>query len=332
MAASGTSRVLVVQDAAFPAELQAAVDARFRSVISPGFAPPPGLPEPAQVLLSASHDAVTGDVLDAFGGTIKVVSNFGVGYDHIDEAACTERGVLLGNTPNVLTAATAEMALALLLAHARRVVEGDARSRDPSLTRIDTSWMSKQVAGSTVGIVGLGRIGHAVATRCLAFGASIAYHQRHRAPPDQEASLGDAAWCETLHALLASSDFVVLCCSCTAETRGLISSAQLSCMRPGAVLVNIGRGALVDQEAVALALERGALGGYATDVTDPEPLPEGHALLRAPRCIITPHTGSATVRTRKAMLDLALANIAAALAGSTMPASPNQDALASKTA
>ena len=207
-----------------------------------------------------------------------------------------------------------------------------AGSRDPSLTRIDTSWMSKQVAGSTVGIVGLGRIGHAVATRCLAFGASIAYHQRHRAPPDQEASLGDAAWCETLHALLASSDFVVLCCSCTAETRGLISSAQLSCMRPGAVLVNIGRGALVDQEAVALALERGALGGYATDVTDPEPLPEGHALLRAPRCIITPHTGSATVRTRKAMLDLALANIAAALAGSTMPASPNQDALASKTA
>lgn len=207
-----------------------------------------------------------------------------------------------------------------------------AGSRDPSHTRIDTSWMSKQVCGSTVGIVGLGRIGHAVAARCLAFGASVAYHQRHRALLSTEALLGGAAWCDTLEALLESSDLVVLCCACTAETRGMIASAQLSRMRPGAVLVNIGRGALVDQEAIAAALERGALGGYATDVTDPEPLPDGHALLRAPRCIVTPHTGSATSRTRRAMLDLALANVAAALAGQTMPASPNQEAVAAKAA
>lgn len=249
---------------------------------------------------------------------------------HVDEAACTERGVLVGNTPGVLTDATAEMAVALLLAHARRIVEGDKRARDPALRKIDSGWFGKQVSGSMVGIVGLGRIGEAIAKRCVALGASVCYHKRSRAPVEVEAALGGAQFHASLDGLLGCCNFVVLCCPFSAATAQLISAPQLKRLLPGAVLVNIGRGGLVDQLAVAAALESGALGGYATDVTDPEPLPVGHPLLAAPRTTITPHTGSATLQTRTAMLNLALDNIAAAIAGTPMPACPNARDIAAR--
>jgi glyoxylate reductase len=222
------------------------------------------------------------------------------------------------------------MAVALLLAHARRVVEGDKRARDPALRKIDSGWFGKQVSGSTVGIVGLGRIGEAIAKRCVALGATVSYHKRTRATAEVEAALGGCEFHASLESLLGSCDFVVLCCPYSADTAKLISKAQLGAMQEGAVLVNIGRGGLVDQLAVADALESGALGGYATDVTEPEPLPVGHPLLSAPRTTITPHTGSATLQTRTAMLNLALDNIDAAIAGTAMPACPNAQALAKR--
>jgi len=175
-----------------------------------------------------------------------------------------------------------------------------------------------------VGIVGLGRIGEAIGRRCVAFGASVCYTKRSRASADTEASLGGATFHPELGALLEASDFVILSCPYTAETKGLVGAAEIARMGAGTVLVNIGRGGLVDQEAVAGALVSGALGGYATDVTEPEPLPTGHPLLLAPRCTITPHTGSATLATRTGMLELALRNLQAALDGADMPASPNQ--------
>jgi glyoxylate reductase len=256
------------------------------------------------------HPTVGPALLDRLPA-LRVISNFGVGVDHIDVKAAAARGVPVGNTPGVLDGATADLAFALLLAAGRRLVEGDRYARGPHFLRYDPSYMlGQEIHHSTVGIIGLGRIGSQVARRARAFDMTILYHNRHRKPEDE-----NGARYVSLDELLAASDYVVLTVPLTAETTGLIGRAELAKMRPTACLVNVARGPVVDTQALTEALAARRIFAAAVDVTDPEPLPRDHPLLRLDNVIITPHLGSATEQTRRRMAEVSVENLLAGLAG-----------------
>ena len=270
----------------------------------------------AEALLVHGHVRVDAALLARFP-RLRCVSNHGVGVDHIDAAACSAARVRVYNTPDAVTGATADCAFALLLAAARRVVEGDAISRAPATVHFSGTWFGAEVHGQTLGVVGMGRIGSAVARRARGFDMRVLYHNRRRVAPEAEAALGAAEglcrFCPELDELLGEADFVVVTAPATPETRHLIGAPQLARMRRSAFLVNVSRGSLVDQDALAAALGSGAIAGAALDVTEPEPLPRNHALLRSPNLTLTPHVGTATRKTRVTMAQLALANLAAGL-------------------
>lgn len=267
-------------------------------------------------VLTYGHPTVDGPLLDRVPDA-RVVSNVGVGVDHIDLRAAAERGIPVGNTPGVLDGATADLAFALVLAAGRRVAEGDRYARGPDFLRYDPSHMLGQEAhGTTLGIVGLGRIGRQVARRAAGFDMTILYHNR-TPNPAAEAALG--ARYASLGELLEASDYVVLTVPLTAETRGLIGRAELARMKPTAVLVNAARGAVVDLGAVTEALAARRIYAAALDVTDPEPLPRDHPILKLPNLTITPHLGSATEQTRRRMAEMAVANLLAGLRGEPPP-------------
>jgi glyoxylate reductase len=245
--------------------------------------------------------------------SLKVVSNFGVGVDHIDVAAAARRGIPVGNTPGILDGATADMAMSLLLAAGRRLPEGDRYARSPAFTRYDPSYMlGREIHGTTLGIVGLGRIGEQVAKRARGFGMVITYHNRNRRP-DAEQALG--AKYVSFDELLSSSDYVVLTVPLTPQTTRLIGKAQLAKMKATAILVNVARGAVVDTDALTEALAARRIYAAALDVTDPEPLPRGHPLLKLDNVTITPHLGSATEQTRLRMAEISAENLMAGLEG-----------------
>jgi glyoxylate reductase len=255
-------------------------------------------------LLSLLTDAVDAELIEA-SPRLRAISNLAVGTDNIDVAAATARRIPVGNTPDVLTESTADLALALMLAVSRRLSEGGAlvdsgewRTWEPDLL------LGRDLNASTVGIVGGGRIGTAVARRLRGFDATLLTARR---------SEGVA-----LDRLLAESDFVSLHVPLTDETRALIGEPELRAMKGTAYLVNTSRGPIVDQDALVQALGEGWIAGAALDVTDPEPLPAGHPLLEAPNLLIVPHIGSATHRTREAMADVAVDNLLAGLAGEPM--------------
>jgi glyoxylate reductase len=267
-------------------------------------------------ILTYGHPAVNAALLDRLPA-VRVISNFGVGVDHIDLAAATARGIPVGNTPGILDGATADLAFALLLAAGRRVVEGDRYARGPDFLRYDPSFMlGREIHGRTLGIVGLGRIGEQVARRARGFDMAILYHNRHRKPA-AEAALGVRY--APLPELLAESDYVVLLVPLSDATRGLIGRKELARMKPTASLINVARGAVVDLDAVTESLAGGRLHAAALDVTDPEPLPRDHPILALPNVIITPHLGSATVETRQRMGEVTVSNLLAGLAGKPMP-------------
>jgi len=269
-----------------------------------------------QAILSYSHTPVGESELDALPG-LRVVSNYGVGVDHIDVATVTGRGVPVGNTPGVVDGATADMAMALMLAAARNVVTGDRFARGPDFRKVDPGHMlGRDVFGATLGIVGMGRIGGEVARRARGFGMRILYSQRHQ-DPDGEARLG--ARYLPLPDVLAESDFVTLHVPLTPASRGLIGAAELRAMKPSAFLVNTARGAVVDPEALYRALSEGWIAGAALDVTEPEPLPRDHPLLRLSNLVVTPHLGTGTVQTRERMAHMALQNLRAGLQGAPLP-------------
>jgi glyoxylate reductase len=248
---------------------------------------------------------------------VRVVSNFGVGVDHIDLAAAAARGIPVGNTPGVLDGATADMAFTLLLAAGRRLVEGHRYARSPAFTRYDPGYMlGREIHGATLGIVGLGRIGAQVARRARGFDMTVLYHNR-RPRPEVEASLGLRYVSFT--ELLAASDYVVLTVPLTAETRGLIDAAAFARMKPTAILVNVARGPVVDTAALTEALTSKRIYAAAVDVTDPEPLPRGHPLLALDNFTVAPHLGSATEQTRQKMAEMSLANLLAGLQGLPLP-------------
>lgn len=244
---------------------------------------------------------------------LKVISNFGVGVDHIDLEAAKQRGTPVGNTPAILDGATADMTFALLLAVARNLIIGDHYARSAAFTHYDPSLMlGQEVHGATIGIVGMGNIGRQVARRARGFDMKVLYHNRRR---DMQAEAELGATYLALPDLLQEADFVTLNVPLTAETRGLIGREQLALMKPTAMLVNAARGGVVDHAALLEALEQRRIGGAALDVTEPEPLPRDHPLLKLDNLVIAPHLGSATHQTRRKMAELSIANLRAGLRG-----------------
>lgn len=262
------------------------------------------------------HPKVDGAMLDRLP-QVRVVSNYGVGVDHIDLRAAAERKIPVGNTPGILDGATADMGFTLLLATARRLVEGDRYARSPQFTTYDPGYMlGREVHSSTLGIIGLGRIGLQVAKRARGFDMRVQYHNRRRRP---EVEAEYALHYTSLDDLLATSDFVMLCCPLTAETRAIINAATLRKMKPTATLVNIARGGVVDTPALYEALRDGTIAAAGLDVTEPEPLPREHPLLKLDNVVIAPHLGSATIETRRRMAEMSIDNLRAGLAGEPLP-------------
>ncbi|MCB9136878.1 MAG: D-glycerate dehydrogenase [Caldilineaceae bacterium] len=266
-------------------------------------------------LLCLLTDRVDGELLDAAGPQLKVVSNHAVGYDNIDVDAATARGIPVGNTPGILTDATADFAFALLMAAARRVVEADAyvrtgkwRTWGPSIL------LGPEVAGSTLGIIGFGRIGQAVAKRAAGFNIQVIYHSPR--PVDNPPA---AARPVDLDTLLREADFVSLHVPLTPETRHLIDATALAKMKPTAVLINTARGPVVDQDALYAALKAKRIFAAALDVTDPEPLPMDSPLLDLDNLILAPHIASAGSATRDKMARMAAENLIAGVKGERLP-------------
>lgn len=274
----------------------------------------------ADVLVTLLHDRVDDSLLDAAGPQLRAVANVAVGYDNVDVAACAARGVRVTNTPGVLTDATADLALALLLAATRRIGEGERliRAGEPWSWRMDFL-LGAGLQGRTLGIVGLGDIGRATARRARAFSMEIAYAGRRDAPPEVVAELGGARRLE-LAELIATADVVSLHCPLTPETHHLLDAERLATMRPGSYLINTARGPIVDEAALAAALRDGPLAGAGLDVFEHEP--QVHPdLLDLPNVVLLPHLGSATVETRTEMALLAARNAVAVLTG-TAPLTP----------
>ena len=257
-------------------------------------------------------DRVTPAMLDA-APNLRILANMAVGCDNIQPAEAAARGVWVTNTPGVLAETTADMAFALLMAAARNVVASDRDTRAGGWTSWSpTGFLGRDVFGATLGIVGLGEIGEAMARRARGFEMSVLYASRTR-KPDAEQRLG-CTFVELDH-LLRQADFVSIHTPLTPETRGLIGPRELSLMKPSAILINTARGQVVDQDALIEALRENTIAGAALDVTDPEPLPLDNPLYSFANVIITPHIASASLATRSKMAEMAATNIIEILAG-----------------
>ncbi|KHL03986.1 2-hydroxyacid dehydrogenase [Sinomonas humi] len=275
----------------------------------------------ADAVVSLLTERIDGELLDAAGPQLKVVANVAVGYDNIDVPACTQRGVVATNTPGVLTDATADIAMGLVLMATRRLGEGER------LIRSGQAWkwgmfflLGSSLQGKTLGVVGMGGIGQATARRAKAFGMEIVYQSRSELDPGIAADLGARRL--DLDELLAVSDVVSLHCPYGPATHHLIGAEQLTAMKSSAYLVNTARGPIVDEAALASALREGQIAGAGLDVYEHEPRVHP-ALLELENVVLLPHLGSATVETRTAMAMLAADNTLAVLGGARPPAPIN---------
>jgi glyoxylate reductase len=280
----------------------------------------------ADAVVALLHDQVDVALLTAAGPGLRIVANVAVGYDNIDVEAATDRGVLVTNTPGVLTDATADLAMALILMVTRRLGEGERLIR----ARAPWRWHMFMMLGSglqskTLGIVGLGAIGQATARRARAFGMDVVYAQRSQAPAAVEGAI-DARRCE-LDELFATADVVSLHCPMTPQTRHLVDARRLRQMRSSSYLVNTARGPIVDEAALAMALRHGDIAGAALDVFEREPEVEAE-LLRLDNAVLVPHLGSATLETRTEMAMLAARNVIASLKGAAPPTPVNASLVA----
>ncbi len=279
-------------------------------------------------LLSLLTDKIDATLMDA-APKLKIVSNMAVGYDNIDVSEATNRGIFVGNTPEVLTETTADFTFALLLAAARRVVEADVHTKKGKWK----TWgplvlLGHDIHNATLGIVGFGRIGAAVAKRAIGFNMQVLYYDKVRRP-DEERELG-LEYVPDLIELLARADFVTLHIALTGETHHLIGAAELAAMKPTAILVNTSRGPVVDQKALYQALRSGRIFAAALDVTEIEPVPPDEPLLTLDNVIITPHIASASVTTRTKMASMAAANLIAGLRGEMPPQCVNPEVASRK--
>lgn len=310
---AGLERIREVAEmAVWPDELPPARDRLLRAVAG------------CDGLVTLLTDRIDAELLDAAGPQLRVVSNYAVGFDNVDVPECTRRGIPVGNTPGVLTETTADLAWALLMGAARRVVEGaDYVRAGRWKTWGPMLLLGPDVHGATLGIVGFGRIGQAMARRAAGFGMPVLYFDQHRLDPAEESALG--ATFVPLDELLARSDFVTLHVNLTAETHHLVDAAALRGMRRGAILINTSRGSVVDGGALAAALREGVIGGAALDVTDPEPIAPDDPLLGLANCLVVPHIASASFAARSKMAEMAAANLIAGLHGEPLPTSVNPE-------
>ncbi|XP_075889136.1 glyoxylate reductase/hydroxypyruvate reductase isoform X1 [Nelusetta ayraudi] len=271
----------------------------------------------AHGLLCLLSDKVDFEVLDAAGPNLKVISTLSVGYDHLAMDEVKKRGIRVGYTPDVLTDATAELTVALLLATARRLPEGIEEVKNGGWSSWKPLWLCGYgLSGSTVGVVGLGRIGMAIARRLMPFGVKRLLYTGRAAKDYASEVKGEFVPMDTL---VSESDFVVMSCSLTPETLGLCDKAFFSKMKNTAVFVNTSRGTVVNQEDLYEALSSGQIAAAGLDVTTPEPLPTDHPLLTLKNCVVLPHIGSATYSTRGIMAALAAQNLLGGLQGTDMP-------------
>ena len=271
-------------------------------------------------ILCLLTDKIDAQLLEATGPQLKVISNMAVGFDNIDLAAATKRGIPVGNTPGILTDATADFAFALLMAAGRRVCEaaqylldGKWQTWGPSIL------LGADFRGTTLGLVGFGRIGQAMAKRAAGFEMRVLYYD----PSTQPVPGLNAQPVQDLDELLANSDFVSLHVPLTEKTRHMVDAAFLSKMKPNAILINTSRGAVVDQTALYEALSKEQIRAAALDVTDPEPLPLDDPLLSLDNCLITPHIASASHHTRTQMAEVAAQNLLLGLQGKPLLHSVN---------
>ena len=276
-------------------------------------------------LLTLLTDRIDARLLDAAGPQLRVVSQMAVGVDNIDLAACTARGIPVGHTPGVLSDAVADLTIGLMIATARRFFEANADMRAGRwITWEPMGWTGPDLHGATVGIIGLGRIGEAVARRLQGFGVRILYH--NRGPNPRAGELG--ATYVSFDELLEASDFVTLHCPYTPDTHHLIDADALARMKPTAILINTARGGVVDQDALVEALRSGQILAAGLDVFTPEPLPPDHPLLALPNVVALPHIGSASIATRIKMAQMAVDNLLAGLAGRRLPHCANPEVYA----
>ena len=261
------------------------------------------------------HPRVDADFLSRLAG-VRVISNFGVGVDHIDLDEAKRLAIPVGNTPGLVDGATADMGFALMLAAARLLIVGDRHARSDAFTHYDPSYMiGREVYGQKIGIIGMGRIGLQVALRAQGFAMQIFYHNRRERsdlPPTLQATY------LPLDQLLSECDFVMLCVPLGDETRKLIGSRELSLMKSTAILINIARGGVVDTDALTETMVNRRIFAAGLDVTDPEPLPRDHPLLGCDNVVIAPHLGSATEQTRQAMAQASIENLLRGLAGRSL--------------
>lgn len=267
--------------------------------------------------LYSTGNIVIDEKLLAMAPNLKVVAQASVGYDNIDVAACAERGIPVGNTPGVLVDAVADLAYGLILDSARRIVQADAHVKKGLWGQRVPIGLAVDLAGKTLGIVGMGDIGSAIAKRAQVSKMQVVYHNRHQRVDDAELGV---TYMPTLDKLLSESDFVLLAVTLNPSTKHMLNEAAFAKMKQGSRLINISRGAVVDTEALYEALHSGKLAYAALDVTDPEPLPAEHKLLTLDNITVTPHIASATVETRDAMALLTADNILAGLQGLPLPA------------
>ncbi|MEM2475401.1 MAG: glyoxylate reductase [Thermofilaceae archaeon] len=294
-------------------------------------------PPPREVLLEKARevdalvtlltDRIDRELLDN-APRLGIVAQYAVGYDNIDVEYATQKGVYITNTPGVLTDATADLAWALLLAAARRIVEADRFVRSGEYWRTGTGWhplmmLGYHVTGKTLGIIGMGRIGQAVARRAKGFNMRILYYQRHRLQEELERELG--AQYVDLETLLRESDFVTIHVPLTKETYRMIGERELKLMKRTAILVNTARGAVIDEQALVKALKEGWIAAAGLDVFEREPLPPDHPLTKLDNVVLAPHIGSATYETRAAMAELVARNLVAFYKGEVPPNLVNRE-------
>lgn len=262
----------------------------------------------ADVLVPTLTDEIDADLIAAAGPRLKLIANFGNGVDHIDLKAARAKGIIVTNTPGVLTQDAADMAMALLLSVPRRLVEGERTVRSGQWAGwAPTAMLGHRIHGKTLGIVGMGRIGQAIALRARGFGLSIRYHNRHRLPDVVERAV-DASFDESLDDLLAASDFISINCPHNEETHNLIDARRIALMKPSACLINVARGEIVDEKALISALEWGRIAGAGLDVYAHEPAVD-QRLLALANVVLLPHMASATIEAREATGEKVITNI-----------------------
>ncbi|XP_053099694.1 probable 2-ketogluconate reductase isoform X2 [Hemicordylus capensis] len=274
-------------------------------------------PKIKAIFMWCQKPAVNRELLQSLPN-LKVIANSGVGVDHLDLKLISSFGVKVANTPFAVSNATADLGIALMLASARRIVEGYQIAFSPDTKCFNADWLGQEVTGATLGIIGMGSIGYKVAQRAKAFEMRILYHNRSRRTEVDEQAVG-AVYCQKMDDLLQQADIVILVVNLTPQTCKLIGKKELELMKPSAILINICRGQVVDQDALVNALQNGVIKAAALDVTYPEPLPRDHALLQLKNVILTPHIGSATSQTRRLMMTNMVESILAGVKGLPVP-------------